>query len=157
MWNATEISDRKAETVKGLRRIAMLASVCGIALAATALPVGVDGSGFVVNSAFAAAGGNGNGGGNGKGRENAPGQQVTGSGGSAEADAESALSDSGEQDATSDELPIAEDAPANVRVIKEIAGLADDSELSEEEELEAIRNGWGTWRTADGPESIIAQ
>ncbi|UCH73097.1 MAG: hypothetical protein JSU82_12100 [Rhodospirillales bacterium] len=42
-------------------------------------------------------------------------------------------------------------------VIKQVAGVSEETELSDEEELEAIRNGWGTWRTADGPESVVAQ
>jgi hypothetical protein len=55
-------------------------------------------------------------------------------------------------------MPIAEDAePATHKVIKELAGLPDKSALSDQEESEAIRSGWGTWRTADGPETVIAR
>lgn len=109
-------------------------------------------------------GGNSGGNGNGKGRSGAPGQTDQdvvddgfGSTGATD-DVEAAVAESG-HDADEPAVPdIADDpAPATIQVIKELGGLPDQSALSEEEELEAIRNGWGTWRTADGPETILAQ
>ncbi len=153
-------------------RVAALTSVCVITLAtATALPVALDDHGLAVNAAFAGngngngnSGGNGNGNGNGNGRDGAPGQQkqLADDQSSADDDAVTAVAEGTAADGGDIEqpgiMPIAEDAqPANNKVIKELAGLPEESELSEEEELEAIRSGWGTWRTADGPESVIAQ
>jgi hypothetical protein len=107
--------------------------------------------------------GKGNAGGNGNGRDGAPGQQKQISGDNG-ADAEDAITSvaegTGEAGGTEEVLatPIAEDAePAANKVVKELVGLPEKSALSEEEELEAIRSGWGTWRTADGPETVIAQ
>lgn len=147
-------------------RAAMLASVCAIALAAaTAMPVGLDDHGVTFKTAFA---GNGNGGGNGNaggnGKDGAPGQQKQLADDQSAADedavtsiAEGTAAESGEFEQPAI-LPIAEDTePASNKVIKELAGLPEESALSEEEELEAIRSGWGTWRTADGPETVIAQ
>ena len=78
-----------------------------------------------------------------------------------DAEAETAIAEAAETGENPDDttiLPISEDVQkSNNKVIKEIAGLSDDSELSEEEELEAIRSGWGTWRTADGPETVLSQ
>lgn len=140
------------------RRLAALASVCVIALAsATALPITLDNHGITLKFAYA---GNGNGNGKGNGNDSAPGQQKQLTDGQDAADEDavnSVAAESGEieQPAT---LPIAEDTePASNKVIKELAGLPEESALSEEEELEAIRSGWGTWRTADGPETVIAQ
>ena len=155
MQNVKNMHDRPNGLSATIRRLATLASICGFALAAVSLPVGVDSSGLISKPAFA-AGGNGNG----KGRENAPGQEkqeIVDSDDLGEADAEEAIAESGDNPEDSTLLPIAEDVPANAKVIKEIAGLSQESELSEEEELEAIRSGWGTWRTADGPESVVAQ
>lgn len=163
-------SDMKTEGKTSALRVAVLASVCAIALAtAVAMPVALNDHGLTVKSAFAGNGnGNGNNGSNGNsasnGKDDAPGQQkkLADDESAAEEDAvtsiaEGTAAENGEfvQPAI---LPIAEDAePANNKVIKELAGLPDESALSEEEELEAIRSGWGTWRTADGPETVIAQ
>lgn len=109
-------------------------------------------------------GGNSGGNGNGKGRSDAPGQadqDVVDDGFGATGatdDVEAAVAE-GDHEIKESAVPeIADDpAPATIQVIKELGGLPDQSALSEEEELEAIRNGWGTWRTADGPETILAQ
>lgn len=148
----------------GALHVATLACICVIALAAaTALPVALDHHGLTIKAAFA-GNGNGNAGGNGNGKDSAPGQQkqLTDDQSAADEDsvtaaAEGTASETGEIEQPA-VLPIAEDAePANNKVIKELAGLPEESALSEEEELEAIRSGWGTWRTADGPETVIAQ
>lgn len=148
----------------GAHRLAALASVCAIVLAsATALPVTLDNHGMTTKLAYAGNGnGNDNNGGNGK--DSAPGQQapVTGGQNTADEDAVNSVTDDVATESGEIEqpviLPIAEDAePASNKVIKELAGLPEESALSEEEELEAIRSGWGTWRTADGPETVIAQ
>lgn len=151
----------KTEKTNALR-LAALTSVCVIALAsATALPVTLDNHGLALKHAHADSG---NGNGNGNGKDNAPGQQKQVTGGQ-DADGEDAVdsisagvaAESGESEQLAI-VPIAEDAePASNKVIKELAGLPEESALSEEEELEAIRSGWGTWRTADGPETVIAQ
>jgi hypothetical protein len=159
-------SDMKTEGKTSALRVAVLASVCAIVLAtAAAMPVALNDHGLTVKSAFA---GNGNGGGNGNsggnGKDNAPGQEKKLADDQSAADedavtsmAEGIAAENGEFEQPAI-LPIAEDAqPANNKVIKELAGLPEDSALSEEEELEAIRSGWGTWRTADGPETVIAQ
>jgi len=162
MHNATHRNNRRNGAVAGYWRIAILASFSSFVLAATALPVSLEGTGLVLNRAFAGSE-NGNAGGNGKGRgpESAPGQQkqedFAVSKDLGNNDVESALAESGESAEVPAILPISEDEPAKTNVIKEIAGLAGDAELSEEEEIEAIRSGWGTWRTADGPETVVAQ
>lgn len=148
------------------RRAAMLASLCALTLtAATAMPVGLDDHGLTFNTAFAGNGnGNGGGNGNGNGKDDAPGQQKQLADDQSAADedavtsiAEGTAAESGEFEEPAI-LPIAEDTePASNKVIKELAGLPEESALSEEEELEAIRSGWGTWRTADGPQTVIAQ
>jgi hypothetical protein len=142
----------------------LAAAVFAVAMAA---PFGLNGQGLGPAAAYA-GNGNGNGahgGGNGSGtgRDDAPGQQkqLAGDDGAADDAAISSVAEGTAEGGETDEgvvMPIAEDAePATNRVIKELAGLPEDSALSEEEELEAIRNGWGTWRTADGPETVIAQ
>lgn len=149
------------------RHAASLAIICVIALAAaTALPVTLGDQGIAVKAAYA-GNGNGNGGGNGNngkgnGKDTAPGQEKQlADGQPADEDAISSVAEGTEGGGVIEAegvLPIADDAePATKKVIKELAGLPEESELSEEEELEAIRNGWGTWRTADGPETVIAQ
>lgn len=155
MRNPIDTTGWITNAARGFRRALILASVCGFALAATALPIGVDSSSLALKSALA-AGGNGNG----HGRSGAPGQQGKSGAGSAGSSAESAISESGGHDEASDD-PAIDDAaparPANARVVREIAGLTEESELSDEEEDKAIRSGWGTWRTADGPESVLTQ
>lgn len=155
-------SDIKTEGKTSALQVAVLASVCAIALAtAAAMPVALNDHGLTVKSAFA---GNGNGNNGGNGKDDAPGQQkkLADDESAAEEDAvtsiaEGTAAENGEFEQPAI-LPIAEDAePANNKVIKELAGLPEESALSEEEELEAIRSGWGTWRTADGPETVIAQ
>lgn len=148
---------------RGDRRIAILVPAVAFAFTvAIALPVSMD-TGFSVNSAFAAANGNGNGGGNagGKGKAlgktGAPGQQADEV---ADADEHAGISGSAAAEAGASEID--GETPlllldANNRVIQELAGLPESSALSEEEELEAIRSGWGTWRTADGPDSFTVQ
>ncbi|MEN8196279.1 MAG: hypothetical protein ABFS30_07160 [Pseudomonadota bacterium] len=161
-------SDMKTGGKTSALRVAVLASVCAIALATTAaMPVALDDHGLTIKSAFA-GNGNGNGGGNGNsggnGKDSAPGQEkkLADDESAAEEDAATSIAEgiaaeNGEFEQPAI-LPIAEDAePANNKVIKELAGLPEESALSEEEELEAIRSGWGTWRTADGPETVIAQ
>lgn len=161
MQNVKHMHDRPNGLSATIRRLATMASICGFALAAISLPVSIDSSGLVPKPAFA-ANGNAGGNGNGNGKDGAPGQnkeEVVESDelGDTDAEPEAAIAEPGESPEDSTLLPIAEDVPANAKVIKEIAGLSEESELSEEEELEAIRSGWGTWRTADGPESVIAQ
>lgn len=135
--------------------------------AAMAAPFGLNGQGFGPAAAYA-GNGNGNsahgaGSGNETGRDNAPGQQKQLAGDDSATDdaAISSVTEGAAEGGETEEgvvIPIAEDAePATNRVIKELAGLPEESALSDEEELEAIRNGWGTWRTADGPETVIAQ
>lgn len=170
----TDTTSARSGQGKIARRLALLAPVfvVSLGLAVTAAVDWQDGTPTLA-SAHAKGGGNGGGngnganGGHGKGPGDAPGQtrdeDVSDDFGSdqAEADAEGAVAgtvDNG-RDEVDTRLPeIAEDpAPASIRVIKELAGLPEESALSEEEELEAIRNGWGTWRTADGPDTILAQ
>ncbi len=147
----------------GGRGIASLVFAFAFAVA-IALPVSLD-SGFSVNGAFAAGNGNGNAGGNGKGKAlgkaGAPGQQQDQV---ADADEHAGVSGGATAgvgaEAGGDE--IAEATPlvledTNNKVVQELAGLPDSSVLSEEEEQEAIRSGWGTWRTADGPNGVTAQ
>lgn len=148
---------------RGDRRIAILVPAVAFAfIVAIALPVSMD-TGFSVNGAFAAANGNGNGGGNagGKGKAlgktGAPGQQADQV---ADADEHAGISGSAAAEAGASEID--GETPllltdTNNQVIQELAGLPESSALSEEEELEAIRNGWGTWRTADGPDSFTVQ
>ena len=163
-------SNKKIEGKARTLRVALLASVCAIALAATvAMPVALDNHGLTVKSAIAGNGngggnGNGNSGGNGNGKDSAPGQEKKLANDASTAEEDAAMAAVEGIDAESGEfpqpviLPIAEDAePATNKVIKELAGLPEESALSEEEEMEAIRSGWGTWRTADGPETVIAQ
>lgn len=153
--------DTTMKIMRPLRSTALV-SLFAIALAAAwAAPVTLDGHALSVKAAFAGKGGNGNG----NGKDNAPGQQnKLPEEGTAAADEESVTSvaegegpeGSGELQPTI--LPIAEDAePTATKVVKELAGIPEESALSEEEEMEAIRSGWGTWRTADGPETVIAQ
>jgi hypothetical protein len=160
MQNATHRNNRRNGGVAGYWRIAILASFGGFLLAAVALPVSLESNGLALNLAFAGSE-DGTAGGNGKGPQSTPGKQTqedfTVSEDLGNDDVESALAESGESAQAPATVPISEDAPAKTNVIKEIAGLAGDAELSEEEEIEAIRSGWGTWRTADGPETIIAQ
>lgn len=155
-------SDRKCITgSSGVRRIASLVPAFAFAFTvAIMLPVSTD-SGFSVNGAFAAGNGGGNGKGKGKGKAlgqaGAPGQQADQV---ADADEHAGVSGSAAAEAGSSEIDgetplILTDA--NNQVIQELAGLPESSALSEEEELEAIRNGWGTWRTADGPDSVTVQ
>lgn len=148
-------------------RLALLAPVCALVFAtALAAPIAVDQDGLSLNAAQAGKGGNGNGrgggNGNGNGPDGAPGQtKDKGGPASGGADPEASIgaegsiggSIDGGTELTNAVTPlIAEDLPpATVEVIREIAGLPEQSGLSEEEEMDAIRNGWGSWRTADGP------
>jgi len=167
----THKSNKVSEAKTSALRVVLLASLCTVALATTAIiPVAFDNQGPTFKSAFAGNGkgggnsGNGNGNGNANGKDDAPGQQkkLPEDQSAEEEDAvtsavEGTIAENGEVEQPTI-LPIAEDAePANNKVIKELAGLADESALSDEEEQEAIRSGWGTWRTADGPETVISQ
>lgn len=144
--------------------IAALAAACAFTFAVTAaLPFAFDANGLKPNAAYAGNGNGNNGNGNGNGREGAPGQQkqLAGEESAADEDAISTVAGADPEAGGTEQtlvVPIADDAePAANKVVKELAGLPDESALSEEEELEAIRSGWGTWRTADGPETVIAQ
>jgi len=166
--------DMPNETTKRKKRglrMALLASLCTVAFASVAaMPIAIDGHGGTFKVAYAKndgkGGGNGGGnaGGNGGGNADAPGQQkkLADDESAAEEDAltstvEGPVAEGGEE-APTVILPIAEDAePASNKVIKELAGLPEQSELSDDEEQEAIQSGWGTWRTADGPETVITQ
>ncbi len=113
----------------GMRRFFVATSAGGLALLAIALPVSLDDTGRYLHPAVAAAE-DGNGAGTGQPVDGSP---------------------------TDSTEAIADDQPATTNVIRELSGLPQESELSDEEEREAIRNGWGTWRTADGPETLLAQ
>lgn len=142
---------------------ALLAPVCVLAFVATMVaPVGFNHGMLTVSSAQAEKGGNGKG--NGRGQDSAPGQNKGKDGSDGGADPEASIGaeggdlGGGSEIIAADMALIAEDAPpANVEVIKEIVGLPEQSGLSEEEELEAIRNGWGNWRTADAPAGTAIQ
>lgn len=164
------MTDRKTATmrqVKRARTLGLLAPVFAIAFGfAFTVTVDWQGDTLTMSSAYAKGGGNGggnsggNGGGNGRG--NAPGQageDVASDDLGLGADSVEATASDGRQDDVEAGVPqIADEtAPASMLVIKELAGLPENSALSEEEELEAIRSGWGTWRTADGPDTIMAQ
>lgn len=128
-----------------LRRIAITVSLGLLVTAAMLLPLGTSRAGLLASPAFAAGDGDG----------------AAGSSGgfhSAVDDATAtANTESGEDSAESVLVPAASNEKSTPKVIKEVGRVTGDTELSTEEELEAIRNGWGTWRTADGPESVIAQ
>lgn len=162
MHFGTQDSSRRIGVVRCVRRIVVMAAYTLLAFGALALPL--DLCPIVPMTAPAlAASGNSNAGGNGKGKgpEGAPGQQVqedvAGAEGTADGGVESSIAETGGSASEPATLPIPEDAHAGAKVVKELAGLGNNDELSEEEELEAIRSGWGTWRTADGPETVIAQ
>lgn len=143
----------------GALRVATLVSICVIALAtATALPIGLGDHGITVKAAYA---GNGNGNSGNNGKDTAPGQQkqLADDPSAGDEDAVTSIAEgTGGEIGQQAILPIAEDIePATNKVIKELAGLSEELELSEEEEQEAIRSGWETWRTADGPETVITQ
>lgn len=150
----------------GALRLATLASVFAIAVATvTAAPLDIDNHGVAIKLAYAGGngGGNGNAGGNGNSAD-APGQQkqIAGDGAAGDDAAVSEVTDGVASQGKDPEqqalIPIAEDAePATQKVIKELAGLPDKSALTDQQESEAIKNGWGTWRTADGPETVIAR
>ncbi len=166
MLHDTEARGRQFIRSAGVFRLTLIASACVFAFVATSVaPVGLDTQGVVFKAAFAEKGGNGKG--QGGGRGGAPGQEekFADDGSVAEEDsvADSAEgiagtgASGGSDDLAAETLPLDDSAPASTRVIRELAGLPEDSALSEEEELEAIRSGWGTWRTADGPDTVIAQ
>lgn len=140
-----------------MTRMAELASVFSIVLvAAVAGPTGIDSGIFAFKTALAANNGTAKGG----HKADAPGQMKKSDGlDTGPADPAEAIGAEGGGDPLPDDLlPIdAEAAPANIEVIKEIAGLPDESSLSEQEELEAIQSGWDTWRTADGPNTSTIQ
>lgn len=129
--------------ITALRHIVNTVSLGLLVTAALLLPLGTSGAGLLASPAFAAGDG------------------AAGSSGgfrSAVDDAAATANvESGDDSAESVLLPAASDERSTPKVIKEVGGVTGETELSTEEELEAIRNGWGTWRTADGPESVIAQ
>ena len=149
------VRERKYNESDGFRRVAGLVPAFAFAFAvAVALAVST--------GAFAAGNGNGNAGGNGVGKAlghaTAPGQQQDQAVDADEQGATSGGAVSGvDTDSGSTEVAGEDSEDATILVIQELAGLPDSSALSEEEELDAIRNGWGTWRTADGPDSVTAQ
>ena len=150
-------SDRAASDRKSARAITALAPAFALAFVFTvAVPVGFD-SGFGEKSALAAGKG---GGGHGKGAGNG-GAPISGAQ-APQIEQDSICvtclleSDGGEVAEETPPLPEDENAGRN-QVIQELAGLPEDSALSEEEELEAIRSGWSTWRTADGPVTVTSQ
>jgi hypothetical protein len=150
-----------AKTAYSFRMVALVPLFAFVLAAAWAAPVTIDGNELVIKAAFAGKGGNGNG----NGKDGAPGQQkqfVEDQASAADEDAVTSVAEGeGPEGPGMDQptvLPIAEDAePAATKVVKELAGIPEESALTEEEEIEAIRSGWGTWRTADGPETVIAQ
>lgn len=160
--NKTGQLDTATRTIRRPAHTAALVSIFAFALAAAwAVPATIDGHGLSVKTAFAGKGDNGNG----NGKDNAPGQQkqlIEDQSSAADEDAVTSVAEGSGPEGTGTEqpaaLPIADDAePAATKVVKELAGIPEESALSEEEEMEAIRSGWGTWRTADGPETVIAQ
>jgi len=133
------------------RRMAIIASSACLAIVALALPDTDHGRGLVVAQAVAA--------GENSGTDAVPAQKKRFPGSESAVDeiADPVATDPGGSTAASSPSEADGQGSTTTHVIKEIAGVSDDTELSSEEELEAIRNGWGTWRTADGPESVIAQ
>lgn len=140
----------------GAKRMALRLNLCAIAFVGVLVAPFSDNAPLFVKAANAmensSIGGN-----NGNGKNSAPGQNkpAGGNGGNVAANPADSIdvdgSDDGGRSLESAHDPlIAEDIPpANIEVIKEIAGLPEDAGLSEEEEMEAIRSGWGTWRTAE--------
>lgn len=156
MQSAAQRNDRQVSAAIGIWRIAVLATAGGLALLALALPVSLHGTGPLLGLAGAAA-------------ADAPaigddGETIRPKSGTRldaddaiNDDAESAVAESGELPTQPATAPTAKSQPATTSVIRELSGLPADAELSDEEEREAIRSGWGTWRTADGPETLLAQ
>ncbi len=140
---------------KSARAITALAPVFALAFVFTiAAPVGFD-SGIAEKSALAQGKGGGHGKGGGKGA--APAAPIAEEEAAAiEMESFGVDADGSEVAAETPLLPEDVNAGKN-QVIRELAGLPEDSALSEEEELEAIRSGWGTWRTADGPDTVTSQ
>ncbi len=140
---------------KSARAITALAPVFALAFVFTvAAPVGFD-SGFAEKTALAQGKGGGHGKGGGKGA--APAAPIAEEEAAAiEMEGFGLDADGSEVAADTPLLPEDVNAGKN-QVIRELAGLPEDSALSEEEELEAIRSGWGTWRTADGPDTVTSQ
>ena len=127
MQSRVHREDRRSGAATVIRRLAVLVSSGSLALLALALSTGPDGTPRIATPASAADQNSNSDG----ATSGAPGQPAV--------------------------PPTTGQGPSTQRVIKEIGGVPREAELSSEEELEAIRNGWGTWRTADGPESVIAQ
>lgn len=140
-------TDRPSCTAAAIRRIATVASWACLAVLALAVPTGPYGAGLLAGTALAASG-DSNAGDNGTAPGSVPGQQKM---------TNSEITESGELLDESTMVPVAGQGSSTPKVIKEISGVSDNTELSSEEELKAIRSGWGTWRTADGPESVVAQ
>lgn len=161
MHEATHDNDCRIKAVRGRRRLAILTVFSGLAMMVLALPAGFERTGFVLDQAMAASPhSNANGKGHGRGPEGTPGQEQQDIADTDPANAQDAVRDATESHDAPEEpiiLQIAEEEPANANVIREIGDLAGNEELSEEEEREAIQNGWGTWRTADGPETVTSQ
>lgn len=156
MHSRVHRKNRRSGAAAVIRRFALVASSGSLALMALALSTGPDGTPLMTAPAFA-GGENSSSGGTGEGTGGAPGllknEKFLGAEGSVDETAESAAAESG----GSSLPPTPGQGSSTPRVIKEIAGVPGETELSSEEELDAIRNGWGTWRTADGPDSVVAQ
>lgn len=158
---AGSIVTRRMKAFRTVTVLVPIFVVCfGLAFATT---VGWQDGSLSVSPAYAKGGGNGGGNGGGHGRTDAPGQAdkeiVDDDFGTTDdvGDAETVVSGDSRDELETDIPKVTdESAPATIQVIKELAGLPENSALSEEEELEAIRSGWGTWRTAD-PGTIMAQ
>lgn len=158
MHSRVHRKDRRSGVAAVIRSFALVASSGSLALMALALSMGPDGALLMTAPAFA-GGETGSSGGTGKGTGGAPGllknEKFLGAEDSADEATESVATES--ESGGSSLPPTPGQGASTPRVIKEIAGVPGETELSSEEELEAIRNGWGTWRTADGPESVVAQ
>jgi hypothetical protein len=146
---------------KDARAITALAPVFALAFVFTvAAPVGFD-SGFAERSAFAqgkGGGGQGKGGGHGGGKVAGPILEQEAAGIEQDSICITCLLKSDDSEVAEETPSLPDDANSGKnQVIQELAGLPEDSALSEEEELEAIRSGWSTWRTADGPVTVTSQ
>jgi len=133
MQSRTLSETRRVEASAAVRRTAILAFAGCLALLALALPVNLGTTGFIMEAAIAA------------------GDNSTAVGAGA------AVSEPGDPSDDSTAVPATEQGSSTPNVIKEIGGVTGDTELSSQEEIEAIQSGWGTWRTADGPGSVMAQ
>ncbi len=156
MQSAAQRNDRQVSAAIGMRRIALLATAGGLALLALALPVSLQGARPHLGLAGAAAADATAVGDDGETVRPKSGTRPNAQD-AINDDTEAAVAESGEPPSQPATAPAAKSRPATTNVIRELSGLPADAELSDEEEREAIRSGWGTWRTADGPETLLAQ